>query len=188
MTKPANQTVEAFLSALAARSSTPGGGSAAAITGAEGAALLAMVCNFTRGTADTDTKKQCLESQERFLELSTQDITAFDNVMAHYKAPDSEAFQLAVQEAISVSLNIMGEACKLVPVAEHLMCMGNKNLITDVAIGAILLKSAIDSAHANVLINCQSSNDPREVKAIAKNFTLVGAKFTEVYNNIRDSL
>ena len=186
MTEPANQTVEEFLSALAARSSTPGGGSAAAITGAEGAALLAMVCNFTRGTSDT--KAQCLESKERFIELSNQDITAFDNVMAHYKAPDSDAFQIAVQGAISISLNIMQEACKLVSAAEYLLHNGNQNLITDVAIGANLLKSAIDSAHVNVLINCQSCNDPSEAKTLARKFTLAGAEFTVVYNKIRDSL
>lgn len=185
MTEPAKQTVEEFLSALAARSSTPGGGSAAAITGAEGAALLGMVCNFTDGTSNA--KEQCLGSQKRFVELANQDITAFDNVVAHYKAPDSEAFQIAVQEAISVSLNIMQEACKLVPAAEHLMHNGNQNLITDVAIGASLLKAAIDSAHVNVLINCQSSSESSEANGIARNFTLAGAGFTGVYNQIRDS-
>ena len=82
----------------------------------------------------------------------------------------------------------MQEACKLVSAAEYLLHNGNQNLITDVAIGANLLKSAIDSAHVNVLINCQSCNDPSEAKTLARKFTLAGAEFTVVYNKIRDSL
>jgi formiminotetrahydrofolate cyclodeaminase len=41
--------VEPFLQALASSSATPGGGSAAAIIGAMGAALVSMVCNLTIG-------------------------------------------------------------------------------------------------------------------------------------------
>lgn len=185
MTDPAKQTVEEFLSALAARSSTPGGGSAAAIVGAQGAALLSMVCNFTDGTSDT--KEQCLAAQEQFLKFATQDIQAFKNVMTHYKTPDSAAFQHAAQKATLVSLNIMQEACKLVPAAEHLIHNGNQNLITDVAIGANLLKSAIDSAQVNVLINCRSRSDPGDAKNTAREFALTSVRFTEVYNKIRDS-
>ncbi|MGH7187494.1 MAG: cyclodeaminase/cyclohydrolase family protein, partial [Pseudomonadota bacterium] len=47
MTK--DQSVHEFLRALASKSATPGGGSAAAIMGAMGAALVSMVCNLTLG-------------------------------------------------------------------------------------------------------------------------------------------
>ena len=41
--------IEKFLDDLASQNATPGGGSAAAIIGAMGAALVAMVCNLTIG-------------------------------------------------------------------------------------------------------------------------------------------
>jgi formiminotetrahydrofolate cyclodeaminase len=41
--------VQNFLDQLASQASTPGGGSAAAIMGAMGAALVSMVCNLTIG-------------------------------------------------------------------------------------------------------------------------------------------
>ena len=44
-----SQSMENFLEGLAAKTSTPGGGSAAAVMGAMGAALVSMVANFTIG-------------------------------------------------------------------------------------------------------------------------------------------
>ena len=45
-----DMSIEAFLEALAARQSTPGGGSAAAVSAAIGAALISMVANFVRAS------------------------------------------------------------------------------------------------------------------------------------------
>lgn len=44
-----DKTIRQFLDELASKSATPGGGSAAAIMGAMGAALVSMVCNLTIG-------------------------------------------------------------------------------------------------------------------------------------------
>ena len=42
-------TIQTFLDELASKASTPGGGGAAAVSGAMGAALISMVANFTIG-------------------------------------------------------------------------------------------------------------------------------------------
>jgi len=49
MTQIKDTAIEGFLDALASNQATPGGGSAAAILGAMGAALVSMVCNLTIG-------------------------------------------------------------------------------------------------------------------------------------------
>ena len=49
MTQIKDTAIEPFLDALASSAATPGGGSAAAIIGAMGAALVSMVCNLTIG-------------------------------------------------------------------------------------------------------------------------------------------
>ena len=49
MSEIKDQTIEYFLNELASKSATPGGGSAAALMGAQGAALVSMVCNLTIG-------------------------------------------------------------------------------------------------------------------------------------------
>ncbi len=48
-TRPETDTIETFLTELASAAPTPGGGGAAAISGAMGAALVSMVCNLTIG-------------------------------------------------------------------------------------------------------------------------------------------
>jgi methenyltetrahydrofolate cyclohydrolase len=42
-------SISAYLDRLASADPTPGGGAAAAVTAAQGAALLSMVCNLTIG-------------------------------------------------------------------------------------------------------------------------------------------
>ena len=44
-----DMTVKAFTEKLASDAPAPGGGSAAALSGALGAALISMVCNLTKG-------------------------------------------------------------------------------------------------------------------------------------------
>ena len=44
-----DKTIEVYLDQLASASATPGGGSAAALMGAQSAALTSMVCNLTIG-------------------------------------------------------------------------------------------------------------------------------------------
>jgi methenyltetrahydrofolate cyclohydrolase len=166
MTRPENQTLQDYLTDLGAKTSTPGGGSAAAITGAQGAALLSMVCSFTRGKDDRvqAIHHQCSASIERFLMLAEQDIAAFKQVMVMYKQDLNdprvhENYQQALHEAADVPGKMMSEAAQLADAAEYLAEQGNQNLITDVAIGANLLEATINSARANVLINFRAISD-----------------------------
>ena len=58
-----DKSIQQFLDELASRQATPGGGSAAAIMGAQSAALIGMVCNLTIGKpkyAEVEEEMQAL--------------------------------------------------------------------------------------------------------------------------------
>ena len=92
------QTVETFLDELASAAPTPGGGSAAAIIGAMGAALLSMVCSVTLGkkgqeAVEPDMKAVRDESERlraRLTAMVAEDIAAFDGLMAAYRLPKTD--------------------------------------------------------------------------------------------------
>ena len=95
--------VEPFLDALASSGATPGGGSAAAIIGAMGAALVSMVCNLTIGKkkyADVEAEMKTVLGKAEALRhkltgMIEDDVKAFDAVMGAYGLPkesDADSF------------------------------------------------------------------------------------------------
>ncbi len=118
------RTLTDFLDELAASSAAPGGGSAAALSGAVGVALTSMVCRLTIGKpkyADAqqemeDTLRRAEELRTSFTQLIERDTEAFNSVMRAYGLPKeteeekqkrSEAIQEAVREATLVPLKVM---------------------------------------------------------------------------------
>jgi formiminotetrahydrofolate cyclodeaminase len=92
MSEIKDKAIQQFLDELASKTATPGGGSAAALMGAQGAALVSMVCNLTIGKpqfaaveAEMLTvldKAEALRSQ--LTDLIKQDIDVFNRLMAKY--------------------------------------------------------------------------------------------------------
>src|SRR5258708_33103401 len=90
-----DRSIEKFLDDLAGGNPTPGGGSAAAIMGAMGAALVSMVCNVTIGkkgyeAVEAEMKAVREESERvrrRLTAMVAEDIAAFDSILAAYKLP-----------------------------------------------------------------------------------------------------
>ncbi|MDD1622927.1 MAG: cyclodeaminase/cyclohydrolase family protein, partial [Methylococcaceae bacterium] len=70
MTQIKDKSVEIFLDELASKQATPGGGSAAAVMGAQAAALTSMVCNLTIGKpkyAEVEAEMQALLAESEAL-------------------------------------------------------------------------------------------------------------------------
>src|SRR5258708_9243399 len=88
-------SVEKFLDDLASGHPTPGGGSAAAIMGAMGAALVSMVCNVTIGKKGYEAVEAEMKAvreepervRRRLTAMVAEDIAAFDSILAAYKLP-----------------------------------------------------------------------------------------------------
>jgi formiminotetrahydrofolate cyclodeaminase len=176
------QSLQSYLDKLSSSAATPGGGAVAAVTGAQAAALISMVCNLTKGK----TKESASDSAEalkkeiqainnraeqargQFDQLADDDIEGFNQVMAAYKLPRSNsqertvqhnALQDALKQAAQAPLATATLASNLAQDIQRLSEIGNKNLVTDVGIAALLVPTTVQAARMNVLINLASMED-----------------------------
>lgn len=165
-----------FLDELAAGTATPGGGSAAAHTGAAAAALVAMVCRLTIGkkkyASVEEGMKSMLEQAEslrmKLTEAVEQDSAAFDSVMKAMRMPketDPEkaaraaAIETAMLGAARVPLEVARKSIQIMELAVDAAAQGNVTAISDAATGAALARAALTGAGLNVRINTQNLND-----------------------------
>ena len=160
------RSIKEYLDDLAARTPAPGGGSASALAGALGCALLSMSCNFTLGKEkykDVEPRiKQALKQSEglrkRLLALVDLDVKAYYKVFNSRKGkPD------VYQKNLISATNVPLEICRLA-VSGYKLCplltkIANKYLISDVRAGKELLKSCFKSAEFNVIINLPEIKD-----------------------------
>jgi formiminotetrahydrofolate cyclodeaminase len=159
-----------FLDELASGEPTPGGGSAAALAGALGAALAAMVANLTIGRkryADVDGQMQAVLHEAetlraRLTALVAEDATAYEQVRAAYRLPKesagdmaarSAAIQAAMQGASLTPLETMRACIAVLRLAEQAATLGNVNAATDGAVGALLAQAGLRGAALNVRVN-----------------------------------
>jgi formiminotetrahydrofolate cyclodeaminase len=170
------RSVETFLDELAGAAPTPGGGSAAAIIGAMGAALLSMVCNVTLGkkgqeAVESDMKAVRDESERlraRLTAMVAEDIAAFDGLMAAYRLPkasDEEksrragAIQSNLRAATETPLACARACAEVVVLARRVAEKGFAGVISDAGVGVLAANSALRSAALNVYINAPSLKD-----------------------------
>ncbi len=168
--------VDMFLNELASAAPTPGGGSAAAIMGAMGAALLSMVCNVTLGkkgqeAVEGDMKAVREESERLRARLSamvTEDIAAFDGLMAAYRLPKgsdaekthrAEAIQANLRAATETPLQCARACAEVVHLARRAAEKAFSGVVSDAGVGVLAANSALRSAALNVYINAPSLKD-----------------------------
>ncbi len=170
------QPVTRFLDELASGAATPGGGSAAAIMGAMGAALVSMMCNLTIGkknyTEVEGEMRAVLADAEalrtRLADMVAEDIAAFDGLMAAYglpkdsdeqKAVRSAAIQAGLKAATDAPLACARASAEVIALSLRAAQVGNKNVISDAGVGALAAQAALRSAALNVYINVPSLKD-----------------------------
>jgi glutamate formiminotransferase/formiminotetrahydrofolate cyclodeaminase len=163
-------TDESFLDRLAGGAPTPGGGSAAAQSGAMAAALVAMVGRLTMGKkkyADVEDQAQKIVSQADTLRgdleaAVIQDAQAFDGVMKALRMPkESDAEKAARAEAIEhatiqageVPLMVTKKSVEVLQLAAELSSIGNTNALSDAGVAGNLAMAAVQSAALNVKVN-----------------------------------
>jgi formiminotetrahydrofolate cyclodeaminase len=156
------ENLKKYFDDLAARIPAPGGGSAAAACAGLGASLVSMVINFTIGKPKyAKYEKQLariLDSSEKlrleFLHLVDLDVTAYES-----KDP---------RKAMDVPLMVSRLCYEGIKLCLPLAKKGNVNLITDVAVAAVLFESAYASSCHNVLINLKYLDDPKFAEKVKK--------------------
>jgi methenyltetrahydrofolate cyclohydrolase len=173
---PTRTTLKSFLDNVASASPAPGGGSVAALAGALGSALTAMVCNLTIGkkkyAAIEGEMREVLSQAEHLRELFTalvdKDTAAFNKVMEAYSLPkDSEAgkalrsaaIREATKEATLVPLEVMRHCIDGLALAQIVAARGNANSSSDAGVSALMFHAACESAALNVRINLAGLGD-----------------------------
>jgi glutamate formiminotransferase/formiminotetrahydrofolate cyclodeaminase len=165
-----------FVEELASSTPTPGGGSAAAFTGAIGAALVCMVAGLTIGRkkyqdVDDEMKDILKHAQSLRVELMQtvdDDAAAFEAVMGAMKLPNeikaeqssrTAALEIATLNAAHVPLHVAKNSLKVMALAVRCAEAGNLNAISDAASGCAIARAALTAAGFNVRINVNSLPD-----------------------------
>ena len=165
-----NLSLEDFTRRLADGNPTPGGGSASALAGAMGSALVAMFCTLTAGRKKyASVREEMLalaafagEQQGKFLGLVDRDSTAYEKIVAanrlakdteEEKARRVQAQDAASLEATRTPLETCGVSADLLARTPSLAAKGNANALSDLKVGVELLFTAFTGAKANVEIN-----------------------------------
>jgi formiminotetrahydrofolate cyclodeaminase len=154
------QTIEQDLADLASSRSTPGGGSAAALIGAMGAALVSMVCNLTVGKekyADVEAELNEVLAQSERLRVDLTDLADRDIIALRQtdeqKQARTQAIQAALKQAAIVSLEIVAACRAIISLSKPTVEKGNLNVISDAGVAVVSAAAGLKAAALNVIIN-----------------------------------
>ena len=174
--KLAQLKVSDFTDLLASLEPAPGGGSTAALEGALGAALTAMVAAFTIGrkkyaeyeelAREVNQKADALKTQ--LVEVIDRDTEAFNGVSAVFAMPkDTEeqkaarksAMQAALKECTKTPFEMMELSTQALELADAIVGRSNASAASDLGVAALSLKAAVQGAWLNILINTGGIDD-----------------------------
>ncbi len=202
-------SIDDFLARLASKDPTPGGGSAAAIMGAMGAALISMVCNVSFGkkgyeAAEPELREVCAQSEalrSRLTGMVAGDISAFGELMAAYKLPketDEEkqrrslAIQASLKRATEVPLACARDCAEVIRLSRRAAEHGYLGVISDAGVGVSAAYAAARSAALNVYINVPTLKDrafaERALAELDAIMTSCTAESEAVYALVREKL
>ena len=169
-----DQTIKKFIGDLESDLPAPGGGSVAGLVAALSGALNSMVYSLTVGKKSylalddktqnmiKDFQGKSLEFSKRGLELMDEDRENFLKLMESYKMPkETEEDKIKRKKSIhdnsiksmEAPLALARECMKFYENLSVMAQFGNKMLLSDLGISAILLHSAIESSIVNVKVN-----------------------------------
>ena len=204
-----NLSCEAFLEDLAGSAPAPGGGGAAALVGAAGAALGNMVGSLTVGKkkyaaveADILVLNRRAAALRKQLEgLVQADADAFTPLAAAYKlpkeTPEQQAHKAAVLEAAlegacAVPLEIMSACCEGIALAAEYAEKGSVMAVSDAGCAALFCKAALQAAGLNVSINTRLMTDNARAAALNAQADAMLAEFVpqadQIYEKLTHSL
>ncbi len=193
-----DKTVEGFVSAVAARTAAPGGGSVAALVGALGSGLGAMVGWLTYGRRKFEHLDEQVRSIIPVLEDTRKELTlmvdadtqAFNDYVAAASMPKNTAEEkaarhAAMQEGLKNATMVPYRTMEIADAAWDAMLditrIGQFSSRSDVEVGAKALETAVYGAWRNVVINLPLVEDEQFRKEAEK-------KAEELYNRARKKL
>jgi len=171
-----DMTVDRFISLLASGEPTPGGGSAAAIAGSLGGALVAMVATLSEGRPKyaeheallAEAKAAGHELANRLLDLADEDAQAFAGFGVAMKLPRdtdeekaarTQALQAAALAATEAPFKTVQACLEVAAMAEAMAGRSNKNASSDLEVAGLMSVASARAAAANVFVNLPSIGD-----------------------------
>lgn len=206
--KLADMQVTQFCDVLASDAPAPGGGSTAALEGALGAALTAMVCGLTTIGKSKEkyaeyqefvlaSQKKALDLKARFVDVMDRDTEAFNVVSAAFgmpkatdeeKAARSAAIQKGLEGCTRTPFEMMELAAETLELTAELLGKTNDSAASDLGVSALSMRAAIQGAWLNVLINIGSLKNKELVEDYRKKGEELLAKALpladQIYQNV----
>lgn len=169
-------SVRSFVDLLGSNAPAPGGGSTAALEGALGAALSAMVSAVTFGrkkyeehwSYNEEANQKALALKDAFLIAIDKDTDAFNSFTAamalpkdtpEEKAARSAAMQEALHACTESPYHMMELCVAALELASTQFGKTNTNAMSDLGVAALSLGTAIHGAWLNVIINVGGLKD-----------------------------
>ena len=200
-------TIETFLEQLAARVPAPGGGATAALHAAQAAALVAMVARYSDSAKYAEHAEEIAtitatadRLRQNALGLAEEDAAAFTAVTEAYRLPKGTAEEAAARSAAigralvaaaQVPAIVVAVAEQVLGLAEQLLPIGNRNVVSDVAAAAEAARAAATTARVNVEINLGGITDPAiwgELAAVVDTVDDLVLRAEKVTAAVRDGL
>ena len=207
-----DDTIKKFIGDLESDMPAPGGGSVAGLIAALSGALNSMVYSLTVGKksymelnedSQNMIKKfqaESLDFSKRSLEIMDEDRENFLKLMDSYKMPketeeEKEARKKAIRDntikSMEAPLVLARECIKFYENLNIMAQFGNKMLLSDLGISAILLHSAIESSIVNVKVNLNGLRNEdffkeidKEIEDIMKKSSIEKRRISEIVNKV----
>jgi methenyltetrahydrofolate cyclohydrolase len=204
-----NFTVKQFIDEVDSERPAPGGGSVSALASSLGIALGRMVGHLTIGKKrylqlDENIKKDyeeqfqsLLEIKEKMMHLIEEDTIAFNQIMAAFKLPkehedEIQARNLAIEEAtlkaIEVPYQMAKHSYQALILLEKMMPYGNKNAISDIGVGALLIYSGLEGSLMNVAINLSGLSHKQELQIYKEHSADLLTEGKQIKERIKDTV
>jgi formiminotetrahydrofolate cyclodeaminase len=166
-----------FLDSLGAKTPAPGGGAAASVVGAVGAALGQMVISYSLGKKSLTTHQPELEAarsslnraRDVLIELAEEDAAGYAALSDLRRLPETDPRRLSEEPtALAASVNApraAAAACAdLLRLLESMIPISNPSLRSDLAIAALFALAGAESAWWNVTANLRSLPEPERAR------------------------
>ena len=200
-----NLSCEAFLEDLAGSAPAPGGGGAAALVGAAGAALGNMIGSLTVGkkkyaAVEADIlvlNRRAVALRKRLEGLVQADADAFTPLAAAYKLPKetpeqqahkAAGLEAALEGACAVPLEIMSACCEGITLAAEYAEKGSMMAVSDAGCAALFCKAALQAAGLNVSINTRLMADKAHAAALNAQADAMLSEFVPQADQIHEKL
>lgn len=197
----AEMSVKGYIAELSSNSPAPGGGSVAALSGAQGAALLSMVGELTvgkKGYEEVEAQIKALgekaaASARELVRLMDVDTEVFNQVMAAFKMPkesDEEkaartaAIQQAYKAAADVPMTVARECLEVLKLCPEAFAKGNKNALSDVGVAAHSAWCGLKGALLNVMINLGGIKDQDYVERARQQIKAITSEGQAIYDQV----